>query len=177
MGQSYNIYWQKPLRQVSVPQHCVDEVQPPPWPMQLTPLPHTPPLQVSEEQHWLELVQAAPAPLQPLAPVHTPPEQVDVPQHWLELVQAVPLPWQLPPEQTLLALQVSTPQQSALEPQRWLRFWQGPVIFGSYAGSESPPPQARDSAMGAARSARRSQVEGRVIGLVYLRFRVRARPS
>lgn len=95
------------------------------------PLPHTPELQDKVLQHCEELVQEEPAPLQPVEPVHTPPEQLEVPQHWLELVHEVPLPWQLPPEQTLLALQVSTPQQSPLELQRWLASWQGPVRLGS----------------------------------------------
>lgn len=80
-----------------------------------------PPEQVAVPQHCEELVQVAPRPLQPVAPEQTPPEQVEVPQHCEELVHAVPLPWQEepPPVQTLLALQVSTPQQSALEPQVW----------------------------------------------------------
>lgn len=101
-----------------MPQHCDEELQLPPWPKQLVPPPHTPPLQDRVLQHWLELVHEAPAPLQPVAPVHTPPEQLKVPQHWLELVQEVPALWQPPPLQTLLALQVSTPQQSPLELQR-----------------------------------------------------------
>ena len=101
-----------------MPQHWEEEPQLAPWPEQLVPLPHTPALQVRELQHWLELVHVAPAPLQPVAPVHTPPVQDIVLQHWLELVQAVPAAWQPPPVQTLLALQVSTPQQSPLESQR-----------------------------------------------------------
>lgn len=101
-----------------MPQHCEEELQLPPWPKQLVPLAHTPPTQDRVLQHWLELVHEAPEALHPEAPVQTPPEQVAVPQHWLELEQNVPLAWQLPPEQTLLALQVRTPQQSPLELQR-----------------------------------------------------------
>jgi hypothetical protein len=82
-------------------------------------------------QHWPELVHEAPTPLQAAPPVHTPPEQLKVPQHWEELVQEVPELWQPPPVQTLLALQVSTPQQSPLDWQRWLFCWQGPVRLGS----------------------------------------------
>jgi hypothetical protein len=170
MGQSYNIYWQKPLRQVRVPQHCEEAPQLAPWPEQLVPLPHTPLLQVSEPQHWPELEQEAPAPLQPPPPVQVPLVQLIVPQHCEELVQKVPALWQPPPVQTLLALQVSTPQQSPLDWQRWLFCWQGPVMLGSGAGPESPPPpQARDKTMGAASRAIRIQVV-RVIGVVYLRF-------
>jgi hypothetical protein len=51
MGQSYKIYWQKPLWQVNVPQHCVEVPQLAPWPEQLVPPPHTPLLQVSVLQH------------------------------------------------------------------------------------------------------------------------------
>jgi len=76
------------LRQDSVPQHCEEELQEAPW-----------------------LKQDAP-------PLQTPPVQVREAQHWLELVQEVPTAWQPPPEQTLLALQVSTPQQSPLVSQR-----------------------------------------------------------
>lgn len=101
-----------------MPQHWEEPPHDAPWPEQLVPLPHTPELHVRELQHCDELEQEAPAPLQPVEPVHTPPEQLEVPQHWDELVQEVPLPWQLPPEQTLLALQVRTPQQSPLELQR-----------------------------------------------------------
>lgn len=111
-------YWQKPLWQVKVPQHCDEEPQDAPWPEQLVPLPHTPETQDKVLQHCEELVQEEPAPLQPVEPVHTPLEQLKVPQHWLELVHEVPELWQLPPEQTLLALQVRTPQQSPLEAQR-----------------------------------------------------------
>lgn len=101
-----------------MPQHWEEEPQDAPWPEQLVPLPQTPELQDKVLQHCEELVQEEPAPLQPVEPVHTPPEQLKVPQHWLELVHEVPALWQLPPEQTLLALQVSTPQQSPLELQR-----------------------------------------------------------
>ena len=129
------------------------------------PLPHTPLLQERELQHWPELEQEAPAPLQPVLPVQVPLVQLIVPQHWEELVQKVPALWQPPPEQTLLPLQVSTPQQSPLDWQRWLFCWQGPVRLGSAVGWGSLPPQASDSAMGAARRAIRIQVV-RVMGVV-----------
>lgn len=83
------------------------------------PLLHTPETQESVPQHWPELEHEAPVPLQlEPPPVQTPPEQEAVPQHWEELVQEVPGLWQPPPVQTLLALQVSTPQQSPLVWQR-----------------------------------------------------------
>jgi hypothetical protein len=56
--------------------------------------------------------------LQPELPVQVPFVQLIVPQHCDELVQKVPELWQPPPVQTLLALQVSTPQQSPLDWQR-----------------------------------------------------------
>lgn len=160
-----------------MPQHCDEEPHAAPWPEQPVPPVHTPPVQDSELQHWLELVQEAPAPLQPVEPVHTPPEQVKVPQHWLELEQEVPAPWQPPPEQTLLALQVSTPQQSPLELQRWLTSWQGPVRSGS-VGSVGPssPPQARAKATGKVKKARRRKVlRGGTMQVVYPRRRIFSR--
>lgn len=127
-----------------MPQHWDEELQLTPWVPQLLPLEQTPPAQVAVPQHCEELVQEAPTPLQlEVPPMHTPPEQVEVPQHSEELAQRVPLPWQEPPLQTLLALQVSTPQQSPLDAQRWFCCWQGPVRLGSVGGSLPPPPQAR----------------------------------
>lgn len=117
-----------------MPQHWDEEPQLAPWPPHEVPLVQTPAEQLSVPQHWDEEVQEAPWPLQPVPPPeHTPPEQVEVPQHWDEEVHEVPGPWheEPPPVQTLFALQVSTPQQSALEPQRWFCCWQGPVRFGS----------------------------------------------
>lgn len=119
---------------MSVPQHCEEEPQLAPWPKQLVPLPHTPPMQDKVPQHWPEFVHEAPWPLQPVAPEHTPPEQLKVPQHWDELVQEVPALWQTPSVQTLLELQVSTLQQSPLDWQRWFCCWQGPVRSGSGGG-------------------------------------------
>jgi hypothetical protein len=119
-----------------VPQHWDEELQLAPWAEQLVPFPQTPPEHVAVPQHWDELVQEAPTPLQLEPPEQTPPEQVSVPQHWEELEQEVPAPWQLlpPPVQTLLALQVRTPQQSPLEPQRWFWLWHGPTRLGSGFG-------------------------------------------
>lgn len=98
----------------------------------------TPPEQVSVEQHWLEEEQ--PAPLRPQVPSEqTPPEQVIVPQHWYEAVHRVPAPWHEPPLQTLLALQSSVPQQSALLEQRWSLPWQGTTP--SPPGISSSPPE------------------------------------
>ena len=56
--------------------------------------------------------------MQPPPPVQVPLVQLIVLQHCEELVQKVPALWQPPPLQTLLALQVSTPQQSPLDWQR-----------------------------------------------------------
>jgi len=110
----------------------VDPPQASPRPEQLMPLPQTPPEHEIELQHCEELVQEAPGPRQLTPPlVQVPFVQVFVPQHCEELVQKVPALWQPPPEQTLLELQVSTPQQSPLEAQRWLTSWQGPVRLGS----------------------------------------------
>jgi len=176
MGQSYKIYWQKPLWQVKVPQHWEEAPQLAPWPEQLVPLPHTPLLQESVLQHCDELEQEAPAPLQPVLPVQVPLVQLSVPQHCEELVQKVPALWQPPPVQTLLALQVRTPQQSPLDWQRWLSCWQGPVRLGSGAGSEPSPPQARVKAMGTARNTILIQVV-RAMGVVYLQFQVPTSPS
>lgn len=152
-----------------MPQQEVEPPQASPRPAQLRPLPQIPPEQERELQHCEELVHEEPMPLQPEAPVQVPFVQLKVPQHCEELVQKVPELWQLPPEQTLLALQVSTPQQSPLDWQRWLSVWQGPVRFGSGDGSDGVE-QARASATGTVRRARRIQVE-RVMGVVYLRFR------
>lgn len=117
-----------------VPQHWEDEPQLAPCPPHEVPFEHTPDEQVSVPQHCEEDVHEAPWPLQPEPPPeHTPPEQVEVPQHWEEEVHDVPGPWheEPPPVQTLFALQVSTPQQSPLDWQRWFCCWQGPVRLGS----------------------------------------------
>lgn len=94
--------------------------------------------QVSVPQHWLEVVQPPPSLLQVAEELQTPPEQVAVPQHCEEVVHRVPMPWQDPPEQTLLALQSRVPQQSAEELQRWFEVWQEPVAPSSMTGSSSP---------------------------------------
>jgi hypothetical protein len=121
------------------------------------PPPQTPPEQVSVPQHWEDELHDAPWPLQPEPPpLQTPPEQVEVPQHCEELVQWVPGPWHEPPVQTLFELQVSTPQQSPLVLQRWLRSWHGPVRSGGTGSGSLLPPQARERRRGAASSASRS---------------------
>ena len=151
---------------MSVPQHWEELPQLAPWLLQLVPLEQTPLTQDKVPQHWPELVQEAPEPLQPEAPEQTPPEQVKVPQHWDELEHEVPALWQLPPVQTLLELQVRTPQQSPLDWQRWFWLWQGPVRLGSTGGSEPPPPQARLKTRGAAsRAIFRSVQSGRTMSM------------
>lgn len=142
------------------------------------PLPQTPPVQEIELQHCEELVQEAPGPRQLVAPVQTPPEQVKVPQHCEELVQKVPALWQPPPLQTLLELQVSTPQQSPLDWQRWLTSWHGPVRLGSTGGSGVSPVQASARASGAvSKATRRKVLRGGTMRLVYLQNRLFSRLS
>lgn len=134
-----------------VPQHWLDVVQAEPEPVQ-PPLEQTPPEQVSEPQHCPEEVQPPPSVRQVPEPPQTPPEQVKVPQHWEEAVQRVPWPWQTPLEQTLLALHSRVPQQSAEELQTWLEVEQEPVAPSSMTGlSEDDGLQAVAASAAAAR--------------------------
>lgn len=147
--------------QVSVPQHCDEDVQAVPWPLQPLEPTHTcAELQVKVPQHWEEEEQPAPWPPQPEEPWQWPETQDIVPQHWEEDVHAVPWPWQElpPPVQTWLLLQVRTPQQSPEDEHDWFCCWQGPVMSGGGGSGSEPPPQASARTIGTARSAIRRAV-------------------
>lgn len=125
--------------QVRVPQQVAEEVQRDPRPVQV-PSEQTPSEQVMVSQHCPEDVQPPPRFMHRAVPEHVPLLQVSTPQHWPEFVQAVPSRWQaLVPMQTLFSLQVSAPQQSALEEQ----------VRPSRRQVEPPPPPPPETGGGA----------------------------